>query len=104
MNRKYYKIGLFILMVFTFIVVNAQRFPKPEFDSGYEQPTTTTPEPRAAALEFVDVFILFGVLSLATWLIIKKRSRRGVLEKRFHLYLIFTWGLQYFLQQQEPIS
>jgi NosR/NirI family nitrous oxide reductase transcriptional regulator len=80
MIRKYYRIGFFIIMVFTLIAVNAQqRFPKPEFETGYEQPSTTTPEPRAAVLEFADVFVLFIVLSLATWLIIKKRSRRGIL-------------------------
>ena len=32
-----------------------QRFPKPEFDSGYMQPTPTTPEPRSMALEYFDV-------------------------------------------------
>ncbi len=80
MIKRSYKIILFVLMVFTLIVVNAQqRFPKPEFDTGYEQPSTTTPETRAAALEFFDVFVLLAVLSLATWLVIKKRSRRGVL-------------------------
>jgi NosR/NirI family nitrous oxide reductase transcriptional regulator len=29
-----------------------QRFPKPEFESGYVQPNPTTPEPRAIALEY----------------------------------------------------
>lgn len=56
-----------------------QRFPKPEFESGYVQPDPTTPEPRAVALEYFDVIILFAVLSLASWLAIKRRSRRGLL-------------------------
>ena len=56
-----------------------QRFPKPEFDTGYVQPSPTTPEPRAVAMEYFDVLVLFAVLSLATWLAIRKRSRRGLL-------------------------
>jgi polyferredoxin len=56
-----------------------QRFPKPEFDSGYVQPSPTTPEPRALALEFFDVVVLAVVLALVSWLAIRKRSRRGIL-------------------------
>ena len=56
-----------------------QRFPKPEFESGYVQPSPTTPEPRAIALEFFDVVVLLAVLSLVTWFAIRKRSRRGIL-------------------------
>jgi NosR/NirI family nitrous oxide reductase transcriptional regulator len=56
-----------------------QRFPKPEFESGYVQPNPTTPEPRAIALEYFDVAVLLAVLSLASWLAVKKRSRRGLL-------------------------
>jgi ferredoxin len=56
-----------------------QRFPKPEFESGYVQPDPTTPEPRTMALEYFDVLILLAVLSLASWLAVKKRSRRGLL-------------------------
>lgn len=56
-----------------------QRFPKPEFESGYVQPDPTTPEPRTMALEYFDVIVLLAILSLATWLALKKRSRRGLL-------------------------
>lgn len=76
------KRGLFFLiLLFTFFVANAQqqRFPKPEFDSGYTQPTPETPEPRALALEYFDVMVLLLVLSLATYFAIKKRSRQGIL-------------------------
>lgn len=56
-----------------------QRFPKPEFSTGYEQPSTIVPEPRALALEYFDVAVLLVVLSLISWLLLKKRSRQGVL-------------------------
>lgn len=55
-----------------------QRFPKPEFESGHTQPPTLTPEPRATLLEYLDMVVLFGSLALVTWLVLKKRSRRGV--------------------------
>lgn len=56
-----------------------QRFPKPEFETGYMQPDPSTPEPRAMALEYFDVLVLLAVLSLASWLAVRKRSRRGLL-------------------------
>jgi len=55
-----------------------QRFPKPEFDSGYTQPKTTEPTARAIFLEYFDVFVLLVVLSVVTWFVLKKRSRKGV--------------------------
>jgi len=73
------------LLIFAFYLLPShlsaqqQRFPKPEFESGYEQPSTVTPEPRALSLEYFDVLVLLVVLSLVTWLILKKRSRQGVL-------------------------
>jgi ferredoxin len=55
-----------------------QRFPKPEFDSGYVQPKTTTPSARFLFLEYLDVYVLLAVLSIVTWFVLKKRSRKGV--------------------------
>ncbi|MGW8314563.1 MAG: 4Fe-4S binding protein [Bacteroidales bacterium] len=56
-----------------------QRFPKPEFDTGYVQPSPTTPEPRAISMEYFDVVVLVAMLALMSWLVMKKRSRRGIL-------------------------
>ena len=56
-----------------------QRFPKHEVGSGYSQPTPLTPEPRALALEYTDVVVLLIVLSLASWMAIRTRSRKGLL-------------------------
>ncbi len=72
-----------ILAAFYFLIsipaASQQRFPKPEFESGYEQPDTITPEPRSMALEYFDVAVLLVVLSLASWLALRKRSRPGIL-------------------------
>jgi ferredoxin len=55
-----------------------QRFPKPEFDTGYTQPLTASPSPRYLFLEYLDVLVLLVVLSVVTWFVLKKRSRKGV--------------------------
>ncbi len=71
---------LFVIMVSaTTLIQGQQRFPKPEFDSGYVQPDPTSPEPRSVALEYFDVFVLLAALSLASWLAVRKRSRKGLM-------------------------
>ena len=69
--------GLLVLM--GHVAAGQQRFPKPEFENGYVQPSPTTPEPRGLATEYMDVLVLLAVLSLATWFALRSRSRRGIL-------------------------
>ncbi len=76
--RRSFLLFAFCLLPFA-LFSQQQRFPKPEFATGYEQPSTITPEPRALALEYFDVAVLLVVLSLASWLVLKKRSRQGAL-------------------------
>jgi ferredoxin len=70
---------LFSLLFFiTFQVGNAQRFPEPEFETDYTVPETQTVSPRALAWEYMDVLVLFVALSVMSWFVIKKRSRKGI--------------------------
>jgi ferredoxin len=55
-----------------------QRFPPPDFESGYKLPITRTPLPRSLLLEYLDVVVLMAALGLASYLVLKRRSRRGV--------------------------
>ncbi len=66
-----------------------QRFPKPEFESGHQIPRTITPGPRSEFLEFFDLFVFVVVLTVITWFILKKRSRKGV-------FWISVFSLLYF--------
>ncbi|GAB7087445.1 hypothetical protein JCM15579A_15490 [Marinifilum fragile] len=66
-----------------------QRFPRPEFESGYTQPITSMPEPRAGIFALVDVLLLIAALSLITWFIHKKRSRTGVIITSLFSILYF---------------
>jgi len=67
----------------------AERFPPPDFEGGHQLPTTTTPLPRATALEYVDVAVLAGALALAAYLALRRRSRRG-------LFILTLFSLAYF--------
>jgi len=69
---------LIVVLSLQAIDVQAQRFPKPEFESGYIQEDTQIPVPRSDFMEYFDVFVLMLALSIVSWLVLKKRSRRGV--------------------------
>ena len=54
------------------------RFPRPEFESGYVYATNQMPAPRSQFLEYLDVAVLILALSVTAWLALKKRSRQGL--------------------------
>ena len=56
----------------------AERFPSPEFESGYHLPQIITPGPRAALYSYIDIAVLVAVLLLGAWFSIRKRSRRDI--------------------------
>ena len=66
-----------------------QRFPPPEFESGHQLPLTTTPAARAVLFQYLDVAMLAAALSLATWLVFKKRSRKGLIALSIFSVLYF---------------
>ncbi len=83
----------FLVFLFTVQFMNAfgiQRFPKPEFDSGYVQPETLLPGPRAEVLALMDIAVLIISLSVVSWLVIKQRSRRGIF--RMSLFSLAYFG------------
>ncbi len=51
----------------------------PDFGGSYSFPTPQHPEPRADWLRVVDVAALACALGLGAWLVLKRRSRNGVL-------------------------
>jgi ferredoxin len=80
MGKMYHRSWLWVVgLLYAITAAGQQRFPRPDFESNYKVPSPTAPEPRWAMLEFVDVAVLVLVMSLATWLVLKKRSRKGVL-------------------------
>ena len=75
------KISIIITSALSLIAslsVAQPRFPAPEFESGYIPPETQTYAPHSLWIEYMDVFMLILLLSVMTWFVIKKRSRKGI--------------------------
>jgi len=68
-----------MLLVWHTVLFAQDRFPRPEFDSGYVYNTNQMPTQRAPGWEYFDVAVLIGALAVTTWLALKKRSRQGLI-------------------------
>lgn len=90
--RRRIHLALFgVAMLWSTMVAYAEpRFPPPDFtETNHLIPTTTTPATRELWLQYLDVVVLLGGLSLAVWFVHKKRSRRG-------LFWLGIFSLAYF--------
>jgi len=59
------------------VALAAERFPPPDF-TDHKLPATTAPPPPASLLDYLDLAALAAGLSLASYLAIVRRSRRGL--------------------------
>ena len=66
------------MLVLSVVVSGLERFPPPEFETDYVRPTTTMPHPRQDLWEYIDTGVLLASLALATYLVFRRRSRRGI--------------------------
>lgn len=71
------------------LALAAGRFPPPEFSFDYQFPRVRLPGPRAELFSWIDVAVLVGTLALATWLVLKQRSR-------LEIFLLTVFALLYF--------
>ncbi len=61
-------------------VLSAQnRFPRPDFTSGYQYPDITYPVPNETLWTTVDILLLVLLMSIVTWAVLKKQTRRPIL-------------------------
>jgi ferredoxin len=80
MKKSHIPYILLLLMLCWHTVLFAQdRFPRPEFESGYVYPEHQQPLQRSQTWEYIDVAVLIAALSVTTWLALKKRSRQGLI-------------------------
>jgi len=78
--KKFIPYIILVLLLGWHIVLFAQdRFPRPEFESGYVYNTNQMPTQRAPGWEYFDVVVLIAALAVTTWLELKKRSRQGLI-------------------------
>ena len=82
-------IGFLLLSLLTGVAIAEQRFPPPDFEGGHQLPVTTTPAARAVLLQYLDVAVLAASLGLASWLIYRRRSRKGLMALSIFSLLYF---------------
>ncbi len=70
---------ILIFLSWHFVLFAQDRFPRPEFESGYVYPEHQVPLQRSHIWEYIDTIVLTGALSVTAWLAIKKRSRQGLI-------------------------
>ncbi len=71
-------------------VRGVERFPPPDFvETDYQMPGTTTPAARLDVYEYIDAAVLLAALTLSSYLILKKRSRRAIFALTLFSLLYF---------------
>lgn len=55
------------------------RFPKPDFESGYQYPDIQYPVPNETMWVTLDIILLVLLMSIVAWAVIKKRTRKPVI-------------------------
>lgn len=89
--KKYlpYIILLVLFIWHSVLYSQQQRFPRPEFEGGYTFPSHQFLNQRGPVWEYLDVTVLVGALLITAWMVLKKRSRQG-------LVWISVFSLAYF--------
>ena len=78
--RAWFRAFLLLFVLLSAMLANAQqRFPPPDFESGHQIPSTSMPPARAFLFQYLDVGVLAACLAYATWLVYRKRSRKGLI-------------------------
>jgi len=72
---------LYILLLLLFVTgANASdRFPKPDFESGYQYPEEHYSVPNEALWTSLDIVILTLLMSFVAWAVIKRRTRKPII-------------------------
>jgi ferredoxin len=79
--KKYGPYIVFVILIVwqSVLYSQQQRFPRPEFEGGYTFPTHQFLNQRGPMWEYMDVAALVGAILAAAWMVLKKRSRQGLL-------------------------
>ncbi len=77
-NLKKIIIMLWMMVVMAGVALAEARFPAPEFDTGHKIPSPTAPLPGGDYSGYLDLSLLVIAMALASWLLLRKRSRKGI--------------------------
>ncbi len=86
---NYITISLALFLLPCAVASAVERFPPPDFESGYVQPTPTTPGPRQTVYEYIDTIVLFVALTISSYLVLRTRKRRAI-------FVMMVFSLIYF--------
>jgi NosR/NirI family nitrous oxide reductase transcriptional regulator len=83
-------IGMAVSLFLSGAAAGVERFPPPDFvETDHVIPSPTTPGPRQDVYEYIDAVVLLTALGLASYLVLKKRSRRAILALMIFSLLYF---------------
>jgi len=85
----YITISVVLFLLPCTVASAVERFPPPDFESGYVQPTPTTPGPRQTVYEYIDTIVLFVALTISSYLVLRTR-------KRWAIFVMMIFSLIYF--------
>ncbi len=88
-DRGHVIIGLLVVLALGMAAYGLERFPPPEFETDYQRPTTTAPQPRQDVWQYVDTAVLVGALALAAHLVLRRRSRKAIFALMLFALLYF---------------
>jgi len=83
-------LGMAVSLIFYGETLGVERFPPPDFvETDHVIPSPTSPGPRQDVYEYIDAAVLLAALGLASYLVLKKRSRRAILALTVFSLLYF---------------
>jgi len=83
-------IGMAISLILSGVTSGLERFPPPDFvETDHVIPSPTSPGPRQDVYEYIDAAVLLAALGLASYLVLKKRSRRAIIALTIFSLLYF---------------
>ena len=72
-------LGMAVSLFLCSLTTGVERFPPPDFvETDHVIPSPTSPGPRQDVYEYIDAAVLLAALGLASYLVLKKRSRRAI--------------------------
>ncbi len=71
-------LSFFATLLGTIPAFAVARFPKPDFESGYEYPDIQHPVPFEQFLNILDIVLLTAMMGIVAWAIHKKESRKAI--------------------------
>jgi len=78
LRRLFHGVAAGLLLGSAGICLGAERFPPPQFETQYVRPVLTAPPARAVVWDVVDVAVLVAALGLASYLVLRVRSRKAI--------------------------